>query len=461
MSDKESIGEGGASLQSIRRSLQELSLNSVRKMLPDRVIMSACRAAGLKWRERKMPPIVVILHMILAALRPEGSFAASWQAIWAGMASRLPGAAGQSPGSGAVSKARSRVPLKVWEELFAWLSLRAQELAATAGDRWRGLRLVLVDGFTASMPDRPELFEAFGRGHGKHGPHKYPLVRVAAMALADSMVLLGYRLGGYHDSEMALTRELLPGLKAGDLLIGDRLFAGAHYYAHYLAQGVQFLTRVHQRLKLGRLPRLEVHAPGDFITTLRLNEGYRRAHPELPETVTVRLIHAQVRVRGKRQVFWLVTSLLDAKRYPAAAIAELYSRRWRIETMFDQIKIVLGADVLRSMTPDGVRKEMAARLLAYNVVRCIILEAADAETVAALRISFTAAIRTILAFAPTMSNAPPRTLPAIYQAMLREVASQLVPLRPNRNEPRCIRRERQHYPYLVITRAEWKQRNAS
>ena len=62
MSDKESIGEGAASLQGIRRSLQELSLNSVRKVLPDRAIVSACRAVGLEWRERKIPPIVVVLH---------------------------------------------------------------------------------------------------------------------------------------------------------------------------------------------------------------------------------------------------------------------------------------------------------------------------------------------------------------------------------------------------------------
>jgi hypothetical protein len=461
MSVRSSIGAGGAGLQEIRVGLQELTLSSVRRALPDRAILAACQAAGLEWRKRLIVPVVVVLHMVMAALWPEKSFAASWRTIWARLASRRPGAAGRSPGSGAVSKARARVPLAVWEQLFAWLAERAQELSAAVGDRWRGLRLVLIDGFTVSMPDQPELFAAFGRGHGRHGPYKYPLARVVSLALANSLTLIGYRLGGYHASENALAGELLPLLGPGDLLIGDRRFAGAHYYAHYLAQGVQFLTRVHQRLKLGRLPRLAVYGPGDFITSLRVNETYRREHPEMPETVTVRLIQMSARVRGRRRVLWLATSLLDAKLYPAREIAELYFRRWRIETLFREIKIGLGADVLRSLTPDGVRKEIVARLLAVNVVRTIMLEAAQEHGLDPLRISFTAALRTILAFAPDMASAPIALLPLVYHAMLREIASQLVPKRPGRNQPRCIRRERQHYPYIQITRAQWRIQHAS
>ena len=166
------------------------------------------------------------------------------------------------------------------------------------------------------------------------------------------------------------------------------------------------------------------------------------------------------RVRGKREAFWVVTSLLDARLYPAGEIAELYCRRWRIEALFREVKVGLGADVLRSLTPDGVRREVAARLLALNLVRSIMLEAAREHGVDPLRQSLSAALRTILAFAPDMASAPPAQLPLIYQAMLREIASQLVPRRPDRNEPRCIRRERLHYPYLHTTRAEWRRLHA-
>jgi len=73
---------------------------------------------------------------------------------------------------------------------------------------------------------------------------------------------------------------------------------------------------------------------------------------------------------------WLVTSLLDQTKYPASGIARLYAGRWRIETAFRELKVACGADVLRSKTPEGIRKEIAARVIAVNLVRTIMIDAA-------------------------------------------------------------------------------------
>ncbi|MBS3820805.1 MAG: transposase [Bacteroidetes bacterium] len=156
-----------------------------------------------------------------------------------------------------------------------------------------------------------------------------------------------------------------------------------------------------------------------------------------------------------------VTSLLDAAAYPAAEIVELYARRWRIETLFLQLKHRLSADVLRSQTPEGVRKELAACLAALNIVRTIMLEAATEHRKDPMRLSFVAAVRAILSFAPILATAPPWTLPDIYAAMLRQIAAAEIPLRPGRHEPRAVRHERTHYPKLRITRAEWRRRWAA
>jgi len=457
MSFKKSIVNDGFEQEGIGKVLRSVTLSSVRKVLPDRAIREACEGAAYEYRERLIVPVVVVLHMVMAALWPENSFAASWRMVWSQLASVLPSAAGKSPGSGTVSKARNRIPLKVWGRMFDWLADRFAEQAGGL-DRWRRLRLVLVDGMTVSMADQPELFGAFGRGSGKHGAYKYPLARVVALALGNSMGFIGYRLGGYRDSETALLKGLLGRLRVGDLLVGDRRFAGANYYAQYLEAGAQFLTRIHHRLKIDRLPRLRSSSSGDFVTTMNVNPEHRRADPNLPKTVTARLIHVEARVRGKHRVFWLATSLLDGNIYPAREIAELYMRRWRIETLFRELKIGLGVDIMRSETPDGVRKEVAARLIAANVVHSIMLEAAEAHDVDPLRISFTATVRTLLSFAASMATASVFRLPLVYAAMIREVASCCVPERPNRNEPRVIRRERQHYPYLLCTRAEWHSR---
>jgi len=170
----------------------------------------------------------------------------------------------------------------------------------------------------------------------------------------------------------------------------------------------------------------------------------------------VRLIRAAVTIRGRRSVIWLVTSLVDEKRYPARDIVELYVRRWRIETLFREVKIDLSADVLRSQTPQGIRKEIIARLLAVNIVHLIILEAAEQHQIDPVRISFVHALRAILVFAPALAMEPPWKLPDIYRAMLAEIAANTVPQRPGRNEPRAVRREPKSYPSLRCTRKQWK-----
>jgi hypothetical protein len=140
---------------------------------------------------------------------------------------------------------------------------------------------------------------------------------------------------------------------------------------------------------------------------------------------------------------------------------ELYARRWRIETLFEQFKVRLSADVLRSKTAGNVLKELAARMVAMNVVRAIMLEAAAAHGQDPMTLSFVHALRAILAFAPVLATAPAWKLPAIYEAMLREIAACRIRHRPGRLEPRAVRREWKHYPRLRVTRDTWRHRIAA
>ena len=139
----------------------------------------------------------------------------------------------------------------------------------------------------------------------------------------------------------------------------------------------------------------------------------------------------------------------------------MYGRRWRIETLFRAVKINLSADVLRSHSPEAVRKELCARLIATNIVRTIMLEAGIAGAVDPLQIGFVHAVRAILTFAPALATEPIWKLPGIYTALLREIASHLIPERDRRNEPRAVRRELKHYPSLRTTRAEWRKHYAA
>ena len=449
------IGNRSEILNQIRTGLRTTTLNSIREVLTDREIEEGCREIGLFFRNRLLTPVVTVLHMILAALWPEESFNAGWQVLWDSMVSRLPHVAGKSPSTGSLSKARGRLPLGLWKWLFDRIARRCAQLAGRL-DTWRGHRVVLLDGTCVSMPDEPALFEAFGTCRSRKVKGHYPLARLVTAATMCSRTVLAYVMGRYDEGENALSWAVLRNLRKGDLIVGDRRFAGAALYAGYLSMGLQFLTRMHQRLKVSRLKRLVSYSRDDFITELTVWPSYRRNDPSLPETVRVRVIRSRVTIRGKKRTLWLVTSLLDAERYPAEEIVALYGRRWKIETLLEELKVTLSADVLRSRTVEGVRKEVAARMLTLNVVRTIILASAIKAGVNPERISFVHAVRAVVAFSPAMATAPPWKLPLIYEAMLREIASHVIPLRPGRNEPRAIRRETKHYPSLRTTRKLWR-----
>ena len=457
---RDNIGTRPQNSETISDHLEQVTLNAVRNVMTDRLIEQSCDAVGYRFRHRKITPVVSVLHMVMAALWPEDSFNACWQVLWDHFISWFPDFKGHCPSRGRVAEARNRLPLALWQRLFEKLSNHAQTLSSDY-DQWKTHRVVLVDGTCVSMSDTPPLRQAFGVNTGYHGQGRYPLARLVTLCLAGTRTIIDCALGGYRTGESTLTFPILQSLQKGDLLLGDRHFAAAHFYVHYQSLGLEFLTRAHQRLKISRIKRCCSYSSHDFIGRLNVTKLYRRRDSRLPASLNVRFIKTRLRIRGRQEEVWFVTSLLDAALYPARDIIALYARRWDIETLFREVKVTLSADVLRSQTPDGIRKEILARLIALNVVRSVILEASALSGVAPLRISFVHAVRAILSFSPALARAPVFALPQIYQAMLTEIASHVIPLRPGRREPHAIRRDRKHYPALKTTRAQWRKHNAA
>lgn len=455
------VGRSRPESETFCEKFEQVSFNAIRNVLPDEAIIQACRAEGYVYRERKITPVLTVLHLLLAAIWPEHSFQASWCVMWETFVSHFPHMQGRCPSRGSLADARARVPLGVWQRIFTWVRQNAEDHSRVF-DRWKGHRVVLADGTCVSMADQPELKEAFGVNTGRYGAGRYPLSRVVTLCLAGTRVILDYAIGRYNQGEVALTFPLLNRLQKGDLFIADRHFAGAHYYVRYQRQGLEFLTRAHQRLKISRIKRRVEYTPTDFIGKLQINKKYRHADPSLPKSLCVRFVRASLSIRGRRQSVWFATSLLDAQRYPASELVALYAQRWQIETLLREVKIDLSADVLRSQTPTGIRKEMIARLTALNIVRTLILQAAQVGDIDPLRISFVDTLRTILSFSATLACAPLLALPELRHAMLAEIAGHVIPKRPGRLEPRYLTRERKHYPALRRqTRAQWRARHAA
>lgn len=447
------IDEMARRRERIFRALREAPLSALREMLPDREILRACAEAGHEFRRRLYDPVVTAFHMLLQAIQREESFAATWQEVWSLVAGEL-GMAGRRFNSSALSQARTRFPGAVLDTLVRG----ACDVDEERFSRWRRMRLLALDSTTVSMPREQALFAHFGAHKARTTTVRYPLATFCSLLAVGTSLIVDHRFGRFDPGEVATATPLLVNLGPGDLLLADRSFAGSPTFARLSATGADFLMRKNARLIVGRLPVLRRLGRDDFVTEITMSQPARKLDPSLPEKVRLRIFSAKwTTPAGEKIDEWYVTSLLDPKRFKKRTLARLYHERWRIETSYEEFKLLFHADVLRSKTPDNVLKEMAAHVLAYQLVRRLIVAAAKKHDKKPTGISFLHAARWVLSFSARMSVAAAWRLPAMYARLLDAVASTEIDVRPGRLEPRALTREWKHYPHLRISRSDWRK----
>jgi hypothetical protein len=450
-----SIGQESKRFQEISAMLRESPLTALREMLPDREILAACDAAGHRFRRRFYDPIVTVLHFLLAAIQREESFAATWQRLWTRVASEF-GLDGRAFNSAALAQARSRLPKAVFDKLLVQACAVSEEQFST----WRGLRLLVIDSTTVSMPRDQALFAHFGAHKARTTTVRYPLATFCALVCVGTGLVVDYRFGPFDPGELETATPLLANLRPGDLALCDRRFAGSPTLARTYSTGADFLMRKHARLRPDRLPVIERLGRHDIVTDIPMSKPARKKDPSLPRSVRVRLFKARwTAPSGEKIEEWFVTSLQDAERFPPKVLANLYHRRWRIETTYAEFKVFFHADILRSKTVDNIEKEFAAHVLAYQLIRRLIVEAAKAHDKKPTEISALNAARWVLDFSAQMSSAPAWKLPLMYERLLAAIASTPIDVRPGRIEPRALTREWKHYPHLRISRSQWREQH--
>ena len=181
----------------------------------------------------------------------------------------------------------------------------------------------------------------------------------------------------------------------------------------------------------------------------------KEEYDQLPKTLTLRILRFEITVPGFRsKEVILATTLLDPKLYPAQQLEKLYFRRWNVELHFRQIKTMLGMDVLRCLTPRMVLKELAMHRIAYNLIRALMQRAALTYDVDLERISFKGSLDSLHHYADAIyaTHRKPRKQAQLFDALLRTIASDLVPLRPERSEPRARKRRPKNYQLLTKPR---------
>ena len=180
---------------------------------------------------------------------------------------------------------------------------------------------------------------------------------------------------------------------------------------------------------------------------------------QLPEKITVRVVRVRVSQKGFRtRELTLVTTLLDPQLYPAEEIAQAYVRRWRLEMCLDDLKTTLGMDQLRCKSPAMVHREILALLIAHNLARCIMAEAARQHAVPLERISFTGTLDAFRHFSVALACCRhARQRRRVWAELLRTLAADLVPVRPNRREPRAVKRRPKAYALLNKPRRQYQE----
>lgn len=449
------IGSASTTSQEIRDMLRQAPLSAIRQELTDRDILNACKACGYVFRERRYGPVLTVFHFLAQAIGREDSFASTFQELWTPLLSAFPDLAAHHFDPSGLTHARSRLPGEVMWKLAQEACARTSELSLPG---WKGFRLLALDCSTVSMPRQRELFEHFGHHYARTTTVRYPLATFGVLLHVGSLLIMDYRFGPFDPGEEKTCRPLLKQLLAGDLLLADRHFAGSPSLARIKDAGADFLMRKNARLIPERLPVIKRMGRHDFITVLPMNKPARKEDPELPESVRVRLFKARCKTpSGERLSEWFITSLEDHRQYKRSALARLYHQRWRIETSYLEFKDWFGADVLRSKTVDTVEKEFAAHVLAYQLVRLLVVAAAKKHGKKPTELSLLNAARWTVHFSHRMAASPAWRLPTLYERLLDAIAANEIDVRPGRLEPRALMREWKHYPHLRTSRTRWRQ----
>ena len=425
--------------------------------LDEQAINAACREEKYTWRERLFNPTNTVHLFILQILNRNTAL------------NDLPRKSHESFTGSAFCKARQRLPLRVFQRLLRGL---AETLLPHPGGeridkegRWRGHRTFIMDGSSCSMPDTPELQQHFGQPGNQRPGCGFPVAHLLVLFHAGTGLLREILTSPLRTHDMSQVVQLHAALQPGDIGLGDRGFCSYAHLALLSLRGVFGVFRIHQQRKVdfqlvepsdsdaaaarsGRLPRWLYRLGArdhviEWIKPKKVPEWMTTSqYATLPERQVVRELRYPVGQPGFRvREVTLVTTLLDPELYPLEALAELYRQRWQAELHLRDLKTTMNMDVLKCKTVDGVLKEIHVFALVYNLVRVVLQAASRRQHMSILRLSHIDAFRWLA------SANEGEALPKIV----------VNPDRPDRVEPRVVKRRPKEYARMTRPRAELRR----
>jgi hypothetical protein len=396
-------------------------------------------------RERLYPPTVTLSMFMRQTLEADGS---CQKAVNGWAAQRAADGLGAcSVRTGAYCKARQRLPLEMVTALTRQTG-RMLSARALRPWQWRGRAVKLVDGTGLSMPDTPENQAAYPQPSTQARGVGFPLARMVAVICLATGAALGAAIGphsGKGSGELTLVRGLLESFEAGDVMLADALYCNYFLIAALMAKGVDVLfeqngsriTDFRRGQSLGTRDHIVRWPKPASCPQWMTPEQYARA----PDELRLR------EVKAAHQV--LVTTLLDHRRVSKDDLSALYAHRWDVELDLRNLKTTTGMDVLSCQTPEMNDKQLWVHLLAYNVIRLLMAQAASNAGVDPRSLSFK---HTVQLWTEWLARGLSAT--DDNQRLFTLIAQCKVGHRPGRIEPRMRKRRPKPYPWLKQPRSQ-------
>lgn len=415
------------------------------------------------WVDRIYTPLVTLWVFLGQVLSADHSCRAAVARLLAHRVAN--GESRCSAETGGYCQARKRLPEAFFAEAVRETG-RSLDSRVKKEWLWKGRRVRMFDGSTVTMPDTPANQAEYPQTIQSKPGAGFPIARLGIISsLCSGAVLdLGFcPYAGKGTGEVTLLQRLWGVLVEGDILLADCLIGNWRCLYETQQRGVAMVTRLNKALRAADFRLGERIGKEDHLVRWpkpHIRDVGRKAQLAMPRYLTVRELRVRIQQPGFRtKAIVLVTTLLDPKRYPKEDLAELYRARWNQELDLRSIKTTMQMDVLRCKTPELVRKEAWTHLLAYNLIRTVMAQAAAEHGFAPRTLSFKGAMQTLKAFQPLIARVGPRSRSLrerLYHELLDAVATHRVGNRPDRFEPRRKKKRKAPYDLLMKSRAETK-----
>jgi hypothetical protein len=421
----------------------------------------ACRAFHHQWRERVYTPWITLSLFLSQVLSDDHSCDEAVDRFQKFRHDQ--GLPAVSPETTSYCDARQNLPEGVFWELVRQTGRTIHEQAEPSW-LFHGRSVKIIDGSTVVMPDTARNQEAYPQPTSQQPGLGFPIARILVVFSLAVGTVLEAAIGRYQGkltSELALLRMVLDQFRPGDIVLADRFFCSYWLIAALRARGVDVVVRLHQcrraDFRYGHRWGRDDHVVF-WSKPKEIPDWMTRAEYEaMPDRLVIREVRVRVADKTKRvrRRLVIVTTLVEAPKYPAKELGGLFRRRWHAELDLRSLKTHMHMEMLRTRSPEMVRKEVAAHLLAYNLIRGIMAEAARGEGIEPRRLSFKGSMHTVRMFEAVHLYDPAgieRDLPRLVAL----IGKKRVGDRPDRYEPRAVKRRPKPHPLLRMTRKRAK-----